>query len=165
MTPWILDLSLIHILFDYFGGNYVTGVDYENALAADDLRFDSANYYRGGEMNAHVEYFEADRYLTYEGAVILSLRKDGNLDYGQKSFLMTGADPVPESSCELYELFRDGTFLLYGGGTDPVSYTHLALNPYRNVTLRDCYIADLAHPDSGDTVHSDGVQIFGYSPP
>ena len=34
-------------LFDYFGGNYVTGVDYENALAADDLRFDSANYYRG----------------------------------------------------------------------------------------------------------------------
>lgn len=60
-------------------------------LAADDLRFDSANYYRGGEMNAHVEYFEADRYLTYEGEVILSLRKDGNLDYGQKSFLMTGA--------------------------------------------------------------------------
>ncbi len=37
-----------------------------------------------------------------------------------------------------------------------------ALNPYRNVTLRDCYIADLAHPDSKDTVHSDGVQIFGY---
>ena len=108
-------------LFDYFGGNYVTGVDYENALAADDLRFDSANYYRGGEMNAHVEYFEADRYLTYEGEVILSLRKDGNLDYGQKSFLMTGADPVPESSCELYELFRDGTFLLYGGGTDHVA--------------------------------------------
>ena len=47
--------------------------------------------------------------------------KDGNLDYGQKSFLMTGADPVPESSCELYELFRDGTFLLYGGGTDHVA--------------------------------------------
>ena len=108
-------------LFDYFGGNYVTGVDYENALAADDLRFDSANYYRGGEMNAHVEYFEADRYLTYEGELILSLRKDGNLDYGQKSFLMTGADPMPESSCELYELFRDGTFLLYGGGTDHVA--------------------------------------------
>lgn len=37
-----------------------------------------------------------------------------------------------------------------------------ALNPYRNVTLRDCYIADLAHPDSKETVHSDGVQIFGY---
>lgn len=37
-----------------------------------------------------------------------------------------------------------------------------ALNPYRNVTLRDCYIADLAHPDSGEKVHSDGVQIFGY---
>ena len=37
-----------------------------------------------------------------------------------------------------------------------------ALNPYRNVTLRDCYIADLAHPDSRETVHSDGVQIFGY---
>lgn len=37
-----------------------------------------------------------------------------------------------------------------------------ALNPYRNVTLRDCYIADLAHPDSREKVHSDGVQIFGY---
>lgn len=37
-----------------------------------------------------------------------------------------------------------------------------ALNPYRNVTLKDCYIADLAHPDSKETVHSDGVQIFGY---
>ena len=37
-----------------------------------------------------------------------------------------------------------------------------ALNPYRNVVLRDCYIADLAHPDSKDRVHSDGVQIFGY---
>ena len=37
-----------------------------------------------------------------------------------------------------------------------------AVNPYRNVTLRDCYIADLAHPGSNETVHSDGVQIFGY---
>lgn len=105
-------------LFDYFEGNYVTGVDYENALAADDLRFDSANYYRGGEMSAHMEYFEADRYLTYEGEVTLSIRKDGNLDYGQKSFLLTEADPVPERSCELRELFRDGTLILYGGGTD-----------------------------------------------
>ena len=105
-------------MFDYFEGNYVTGVDYENALAADDLRFDSANYYRGGEMNAHLEYFEADRYLTYEGEAIISLRKDGNLDYGQKSFLLTEAAPVPESTCELQQFFRDGTLLLYGGGTD-----------------------------------------------
>ena len=105
-------------MFDYFEGNYVTGVDYENALAADDLRFDSANYYRGGEMSAHLEYFEADRYLTYEGEVLFRLRKDGNLDYGQKSFLLTEADPVPEGTCELQELFRDGTLLLYGGGTD-----------------------------------------------
>lgn len=103
-------------MFDYFEGNYVTGVDYENALAADDLRFDSANYYRGGEMSAHMEYFEADRYLTYEGEVTLQLRKDGNLDYGQKSFLLTGAEP--ERNCELYDCFRDGTLLLYGGGTD-----------------------------------------------
>ncbi len=105
-------------LFDYFEGNYVTGVDYENALAADDLRFDSANYYRGGEMKAHMEYFEADRYLTYEGEVSISLRKDGNLDYGQKSFLLTAADPVPGRTCELQEFFRDGALLLYGGGTD-----------------------------------------------
>ncbi len=105
-------------LFDYFEGNYVTGVDYENALAADDLRFDSANYYRGGEVPVHMEYFEADRYLTYEGDATLRLRKDGSIDYGQKSFLLTEADPVPESTCELYDLFRDGTLLLYAGGTD-----------------------------------------------
>lgn len=48
-------------LFDYFEGNYVTGVDYENALAADELRFDSANYYRGNAITAHIEYFAEDR--------------------------------------------------------------------------------------------------------
>ena len=105
-------------LFDYFEGNYVTGVDYENALAADELRFDSANYYRGGTVPAHIEYFEADRYLTYEGDVTLTLRKDGNLDYGQKSFLLAGADPAAWEACGLYPYFRDGTLLLYGGGTD-----------------------------------------------
>ncbi len=105
-------------LFDYFDGNYVTGVDYENALAADELRFDSANYYRGGEIPAHIEYFEADRYLTYEGDVTLTLRKDGNLDYGQKSFLLAEADPGIDEGCDLYPFFRSGGILLYGGGTD-----------------------------------------------
>ena len=114
-------------MFDYFCGNYVTGVDYENALAADDLRFDSANYYRGKEMNAHMEYFEVDRYLTYEGEVTLSLRKDGNLDSGQKSFLLTGADPAPENTCELYDFFRDGNLLLYGGGTDDTAKSRQVL--------------------------------------
>ena len=114
-------------LFDYFTGNYVTGVDYENALAADDLRFDSANYYRGGEIPAHLEYFEADRYLTYARDVTLSLRKDGNLDYGQKSFLLSEADPAPGEACELQELFRDGTILLYGGGTDYATKTRQIL--------------------------------------
>lgn len=105
-------------LFDYFEGIYVTGVDYENALASDELRFDSANYYRGGEISAHIEYFEADRYLTYEGDVTLTLCKDGNLDYGQKSFLFTEAEPVVDDTCELYPYFRNGTMMLYGGGTD-----------------------------------------------
>lgn len=105
-------------LFDYFEGIYVTGVDYENALASDELRSDSANYYRGGEISAHIEYFETDRYLTYEGDVTLTLRKDGNLDYGQKSFLFTEAEPVIDDTCELYPYFRNGTMMLYGGGTD-----------------------------------------------
>lgn len=105
-------------LFDYFEGIYVTGVDYENALASDELRFDSANYYRGGEISAHIEYFETDRYLTYEGDVTLTLCKDGNLDYGQKSFLFTEAEPVIDDTCELYPYFRNGTMVLYGGGTD-----------------------------------------------
>ena len=114
-------------LFDYFTGNYVTGVDYENALAADDLRFDSANYYRGGEIAAHLEYFEVDRYLTYAGDVTLSLRKDGNLDYGQKSFLLSEAVPAPGEASELQELFRDGAVLLYGGGTDYATKTRQIL--------------------------------------
>ena len=105
-------------LFDYFDGIYVTGVDYENALASDELRSDSANYYRGGEISAHIEYFETDRYLTYEGDVTLTLCKDGNLDYGQKSFLFTEAEPVIDDTCELYPYFRNGTMILYGGGTD-----------------------------------------------
>lgn len=105
-------------LFDYFEGIYVTGVDYENALASDELRSDSANYYRGGEISAHIEYFETDRYLTYEGDVTLTLCKDGNLDYGQKSFLFTEAEPVIDDTCELYPYFRNGTMMLYGGGTD-----------------------------------------------
>lgn len=37
-----------------------------------------------------------------------------------------------------------------------------ALNPYRNVQLSDCYIADLAHPEETAQIHSDGIQIFGY---
>ena len=105
-------------LFDYFEGIYVAGVDYENALASNELRSDSANYYRGGEISAHIEYFETDRYLTYEGDVTLTLRKDGNLDYGQKSFLFTEAEPVIDDTCELYPYFRNGTMILYGGGTD-----------------------------------------------
>ena len=103
-------------LFDYFEGNYVTGVDYENALAADELRFDSANYYRGGEIPAHIEYFEADRYLTCAEDVTLSLRKDGNLDFGQKSFFIKGE--VPEKTSELYDFLKDGVLILYGGGRD-----------------------------------------------
>lgn len=105
-------------LFDYFEGIYVAGVDYENALASNELRSDSANYYRGGEISAHIEYFETDRYLTYEGDVTLTLRKDGNLDYGQKSFLFTEAEPAIDDTCELYPYFRNGTMMLYGGGTD-----------------------------------------------
>lgn len=105
-------------LFDYFEGIYVAGVDYENALASNELRSDSANYYRGGEISAHIEYFETDRYLIYEGDVTLTLRKDGNLDYGQKSFLFTEAEPVIDDTCELYPYFKNGTMMLYGGGTD-----------------------------------------------
>ena len=114
-------------LFDYFDGMYVTGVEYENALAMDDVRFDSANYYRGTECEAHIEYFEADRYLTYEGDVMLSLRKDGNLDFGQKSLFLQQADPQPQGDCELYEFWKDGTLLLYGGGTDYAAKTRQQL--------------------------------------
>ena len=100
------------------GGPFYAMRDFFGALASDELRSDSANYYRGGEISAHIEYFETDRYLTYEGDVTLTLCKDGNLDYGQKSFLFTEAEPVIDDTCELYPYFRNGTMMLYGGGTD-----------------------------------------------
>lgn len=105
------DLAVVSIvtepagLFDYFDGIYVTGVDYENALASEEVAFNSANYYRGGSVPAHVQYFPPDKSHSEEADVTLTLRKDGNLDYGQKSFLLT------EESGET-------RWQLYGGGTD-----------------------------------------------
>lgn len=140
-------------LFDYFEGNYVTGVDYENALAGDELRFDSANYYRGDEIPAHIEYFEADRFLTYEGDVVLSLRKDGNLDYGQKSFSLRHAVPGVQENCELYEFFRDGGLFLYGGGTDYAAKNRQQLE---EALLRENGAAPLPGETKGCMVFVDG---------
>lgn len=45
----------------------------------------------------------------------------------------------------------------YFGGTSTDG-----INPYKNVTVEDCYISDLAHIQYDKVVHSDGVQIYGY---
>lgn len=37
-----------------------------------------------------------------------------------------------------------------------------ALNPYQNISLVNCFISDLSYPLDKGTIHSDGVQIYGY---
>lgn len=45
----------------------------------------------------------------------------------------------------------------YFGGTSTDG-----INPYKNVTVENSYISDLAHEQYDKVVHSDGVQIYGY---
>lgn len=45
----------------------------------------------------------------------------------------------------------------YFGGTSTDG-----INPYKNVTVEDCYFSDFAYIQYDKIVHSDGIQIYGY---
>lgn len=109
-----------------------------------------------------------------------------NMDFSRYALLMVNEDRIAEETivtfqnckfdvvttgredARIHYIFEDCTLRSFRGSNATLTRCRLggssgdALNPYRNVTLRDCYIADLAHPDSREKVHSDGVQIFGY---
>ena len=109
-----------------------------------------------------------------------------DMDFSGYSLLMVNENKIGEetvvtfSNCKLDAVvtgredaqiryvFEDCTLRSFQGSNATFTRCRLggssgdAVNPYRNVTLRDCYIADLAHPGSEEKVHSDGVQIFGY---
>ena len=109
-----------------------------------------------------------------------------DMDFSGYSLLMVNENKIREetvvtfSNCKLDAVvtgredaqiryvFEDCTLRSFQGSNATFTRCRLggssgdAVNPYRNVTLRDCYIADLAHPGSEEKVHSDGVQIFGY---
>ena len=109
-----------------------------------------------------------------------------NMDFSKYSLLMVNENKITEETVVTFRncrfdavttgredakiryVFEDCTLRNFHGSNAALYRCRLggssgdAVNPYRNVSLRDCYIADLAHPDSRETVHSDGVQIFGY---
>lgn len=109
-----------------------------------------------------------------------------NLDFSQYSLLMVNENRITETTkvtfmnckfdavvtgredAKIDYVFEDCTLRSFQGSNALLTGCRIggsskdAVNPYRNVTLKDCYIADLAHPDSTEAVHSDGVQIFGY---
>lgn len=110
-------------LFDYYDGIYVLGQDYENALAADVSVEGVANYYRGTLKDATIQYFEADKNLTYSSDVQLAVQINYGTNLPQKSFLIQQAfSPVSDGST-LSNLFSgqgDDILVLNNGRLDTV---------------------------------------------
>lgn len=116
--PVVSIISSPEHFFDYFDGIYVNGQDYEDALARDNVRYNSANYYRGNQIGAYIQYFEAeDKALTFQGNVLLSIWKDGNIDRGQKSFKFAQDGAVISKGSSLSN-FMKNNMILSGGEAD-----------------------------------------------
>lgn len=90
-------------LFDYFDGIYVTGRSHEDALARGEDGANAANYLNDWEREVHVEYFEPKKDKTFEGTMSLSIIKDINVAFPQKSLLLTAeGGALPGSSLGKY---------------------------------------------------------------
>ncbi len=76
-------------LFDYFDGIYVKGRAYENAIAMGTGTAQAANYLNGWTRPVHIEYFEPEKYKTFEGDMNISIYNDYSVNSTQKSFTMT----------------------------------------------------------------------------
>jgi hypothetical protein len=76
-------------LFDYFDGIYVKGRKYEDAVASGSEGA-NANYYQDERKTAYIEYFEANKDLTYYGDVELRMFLDYSMTTPQKSFKIYG---------------------------------------------------------------------------
>ena len=110
-------------LFDYYDGIYVMGQDYENALAADVSVEGVANYYRGTMKDATIQYFEADKNLTYSSDVQLGVQINYGTNLPQKSLLIKQAfSPVSEGSSlsNLFSGIGDDTLVLNNGRLDTI---------------------------------------------
>ena len=131
------------------GGQLVLDLVYSNRLAGQDITVRDLDFAGYSLLMVNESRITGDTEVCFQNCrfdAVVTGREDARIHY-------TFED------CTLRS-FRGSNALLtrcrLGGSSGD------AVNPYRNVTLRDCYIADLAHPDSRENVHSDGVQIFGY---
>jgi hypothetical protein len=93
-------------LFDYFDGIYVKGRKYEDVIASGS-NGTNANYYQDNIKTAHIEYFEANKDLTYYGDVELSMALDYSTTTPQKSFKIYGDGAWEGSGLE--QFFDDET--------------------------------------------------------
>ncbi len=72
-------------MFDYFNGMYVAGRSQEDEVARGGSGGNSANYYNEWNRDAYIEYFEANKDLTYRGKASLSMIVDDTITLKQKS--------------------------------------------------------------------------------
>ena len=131
------------------GGQLVLDLVYSNRQAGKEIEIRDMDFSGYGLLMVNEGQIAEETTVTFQNCkfdAVTTGREDAQISY----------------------IFEDCTLRNFQGSNAMLTRCRLggssgdALNPYRNVILRDCYIADLAHPDSEDTVHSDGVQIFGY---
>lgn len=79
-------------MFGYFNGMYVAGRKYEDSVAKG-VSVD-ANFLQDWSRVAHIEYYETNKYKTYEADINISLIKDYSITSAQKSIMFTSDDEL-----------------------------------------------------------------------
>jgi hypothetical protein len=109
-------------LFDYFDGIYVKGRKYEDVIASG-AEGVNANYYQDEKKTVHIEYFEANKDLTYYGDVELSMCLDYTTTMPQKSFRINGDGAWEGSGLEQFFDSETKEFVLQTNRRDNDSKT------------------------------------------
>lgn len=74
-------------MFGYFNGMYVAGRKYEDSVARGEGN--DANFLQDWSRVAHIEYYEPNKYKTYDEDINISLIKDYSITSAQKSIMLT----------------------------------------------------------------------------
>lgn len=98
------------LLFGYQNGIYVSGKSYEDALASAQKE-KAGNYYNGTVIDAHLQYFDLERGITYSSPMLMEVVDDGYAEYPQKSIQLTANGVAAGKGSSL------GTFLFGEGGS------------------------------------------------
>lgn len=107
-------------LFDYYEGIYVSGREYEDALARGEGEKDSANYYEGWSRDAYLQFFEEEKGITYAAPVLLSVVNDGYAEFMQKSLQVTAVGGTVSEGSTLSDYLKgeNGAIVLSNGEAD-----------------------------------------------